>query len=57
MVGDDWDVDVLGALKFGIDAVLFQSNQNENLTNVSNPLKSSCALYKIGKIGQLKCFI
>jgi putative hydrolase of the HAD superfamily len=57
MVGDDWEVDVLGALKFGIDAVLFQSNQNENLTNVSNPLKSSCALYKIGEIGQLKYFI
>jgi putative hydrolase of the HAD superfamily len=53
MVGDDWEVDVLGALKFGIDAVWFQNNQDENLTNVSNLNKSSCRVYKIGKLSDL----
>jgi putative hydrolase of the HAD superfamily len=57
MVGDDWEVDVLGALKFGIDAVYFQNSQEENLTNVSNPLNSSCILYKIGLIGHLKSIL
>ena len=53
MVGDDWEVDVLGALKFGIDAVWFRNSQNENLTNVSNLNKSSCRVYKIGKLSDL----
>ena len=53
MVGDDWEVDVLGALKFGIDAVWFQNSQDENLTNVSNLNKSSCRVYKIGKLSDL----
>jgi putative hydrolase of the HAD superfamily len=57
MVGDDWEVDVLGALKFGIDAVFFQNNDSENLTNVRNPLNSSCILYKIGLIGHLKSIL
>jgi FMN phosphatase YigB (HAD superfamily) len=57
MVGDDWEVDVMGALKFGIDAVYFQNSQEENLTNVSNPLISSCAVYKIGLIGHLKSIL
>jgi len=53
MVGDDWEVDVLGALKFGIDAVWFQNSRDENLTNVSNLNKSSCRVYKIGKLSDL----
>lgn len=57
MVGDDWEVDVLGALKFGIDAVLFQNKRSENLTNVSNPSYSKLKLYKIGAIGQLKSML
>jgi putative hydrolase of the HAD superfamily len=57
MVGDDWEVDVMGALKFGIDAVLFQNINTENLTNVSNPLNTSCTVYKIGEIIQLKSIL
>lgn len=53
MIGDDWEVDVLGALNFGIDAVLFQKNHNENLINVSNSIKSSCHLYKINKFNEI----
>lgn len=57
MVGDDWEVDVLGAVNYGIDAVHYQRHHDENLTNVSNPLNSSCILYKIGEIGQLKLLL
>ena len=28
MIGDDWDVDILGASKFGIDAVYISNNPN-----------------------------
>ena len=57
MVGDEWEIDVLGALKFGIDAVLFQNNQAENPTNITNPLNPSCNLYKISEIGHLKSIL
>ena len=57
MVGDEWEIDVLGALKFGIDAVLFQNNQAENPTNITNPSTPSCNLYKISEIGHLKSIL
>jgi putative hydrolase of the HAD superfamily len=57
MVGDDWEIDVLGAVNCGIDAVHYQSNPGQNLINVRNPLNSSYAVYKIGLIGHLKSIL
>lgn len=53
MIGDDWDVDVLGAVNYGIDAIHYQISRNENLTNVSYLLNSSCRVYKIGEMSHL----
>jgi putative hydrolase of the HAD superfamily len=53
MVGDDWEVDIMGAVKFGIDAAYFQNKPEKNLTNVRNTLKSSCTVYHIGLIDHL----
>lgn len=57
MVGDDWEIDVLGALQFGIDAIHFQNSNTKNLTNVINPLNSSCFVYNIGEISHLKSLL
>lgn len=53
MIGDDWNIDVLGAVNYGIDAVHYQKSNDENLTNVSNLLNSSCRIYIIGEMYQL----
>jgi putative hydrolase of the HAD superfamily len=53
MVGDDWEIDVLGAVNCGIDAIHYQSNPLENLTKVRNPYNSHCQIFKIGTIGHL----
>ena len=33
MIGDDWDVDILGASKFGIDAVYIGDKENSNMAS------------------------
>ena len=53
MVGDDWDVDVLGAVNYGIDAVHYQRSHQENLTDVSYLINSSCSVYKTGEMSHL----
>lgn len=53
MIGDDWDVDVLGAVNYGIDAVHYQRSHQENLTNVSYLINTSCRVYKIGEMSHL----
>lgn len=53
MVGDDWEIDVLGAVNCGIDAIHYQSNSSQNLTKVSNPQNSYCSIYKIGMLNSL----
>jgi putative hydrolase of the HAD superfamily len=53
MVGDDWEIDVLGAVNCGIDAVHYQSNSGQNLTNVSNLNITPCLVYKIGEMSTL----
>ncbi len=57
MVGDDWEIDVLGAVNFGIDAVHYQSNPLQNLTKVSYPLNSGCLIYKTGMMSSLKAIL
>ena len=57
MIGDDWDVDVLGAVNYGIDAVHYQSSPEQNLTNVSNLNNTSCHIYKTGKMSNLSLIL
>ncbi len=53
MVGDDWEVDVMGALKFGIDAVYFQNKNEEDLTNIMNQKNSLFKVFQINTISHL----
>ncbi len=57
MVGDDWEIDVLGAINFGIDAVLYQNNPELNLTKVSNHQNSTCSIYKTGMLSSLSAIL
>jgi putative hydrolase of the HAD superfamily len=57
MVGDDWDVDVLGAVNYGIDAVYYQNDPMQNLTKISNPNNIPCQIFKIGAINQLNLIL
>ncbi len=52
MIGDDWEVDVMGAVNYGIDTVHF----NKTLPNphkINLNLKSNCKIYSIERISQL----
>jgi putative hydrolase of the HAD superfamily len=53
MVGDDWDVDVLGAINFGIDAVHYKKNTECIFNKIINPYKISGDIYQIGAMGHL----
>ncbi len=53
MIGDDWEVDVLGAVNFGIDAVHFQNNRCQKLIKVSNSESRSNLIYKTGALSYL----
>jgi len=57
MVGDDWEVDVLGAVNYGIDAIHYQNSSVQNLTNVSNLCNTHCQIFKIGAINQLNLIL
>ena len=54
MVGDDWDVDVLGALQFGIDAVHFDPHHSTGFQEVVNPINRSGSVFKISSLEGLK---
>lgn len=57
MIGDDWEIDVLGAVNYGIDAVLYQSNVDQNLIKVSNHQNSACSIYKTGTMSSLSAIL
>lgn len=52
MVGDDWEVDVMGAVKFGIDAVHFDRNETSELIQVKNQVSKQC-IYRTGALSKL----
>jgi FMN phosphatase YigB (HAD superfamily) len=56
MIGDDWDVDVLGAVKFGIDAIYYSKNSS-NANNFNLNLIKTCKIYSIEQISQLRSFL
>lgn len=53
MIGDDLDVDVMGAIKFGIDAIYFQRIVKIDVNKTIEPSKKMGYMYKIDKINQL----
>jgi putative hydrolase of the HAD superfamily len=57
MIGDDWEVDVMGAVNYGIDAVHYQNSPEQNLTNVSNLINSPCHIYKTGKMSNISLIL
>jgi len=56
MIGDDWEVDVLGALRFGIDAVHFTNKPAISLSQVEFH-KQNYAVFKIGMLNQLQLIL
>ena len=55
MIGDDWEVDIMGAAAFGIDSVFVTNDQNASLTSVENSINSKCKIYKTGSLKLLNC--
>lgn len=53
MIGDDLDVDIMGAVKYGIDAILYQKKCGNIINTIDNPLKNSCKIFKIGEFSQI----
>ena len=57
MIGDDWEVDVLGAVNYGIDAIHYQKSLGQNLTKVRELNKSSCKIFKIEAMNHLNILL
>ena len=57
MVGDDWEVDVIGALKFGIDAIHYKNNAGDLIDKVVNPLNNKCEVFTIEKMSELNSIL
>lgn len=57
MIGDDWDVDVLGAINFGIDAVHFANGADKQSKLLDNSVESHYMKQRISKLCALKEFL
>ncbi len=57
MIGDEWEVDVFGAVNFGIDAVHFQNKIDFPLKKTENPFNNSCSIYKTGMLNNLQLIL
>jgi putative hydrolase of the HAD superfamily len=55
VIGDDWEVDILGAANFGIDQV-YLSSKNDCPEAISNSFKK-CLTIKINHLSQLGLFL
>lgn len=55
MIGDDWDVDVLGALNFGIDAVYYNPKGTEN--SISRKYEKEKIVYCVNELLKIKDFL
>lgn len=54
MIGDDYDVDVLGAINFGIDAVYFTNGADKQGKLPDNTVDSHYIKQRISKLSELK---
>ena len=57
MIGDDWEVDILGAVGFGIDAVYLKMDLNEGLIKLQSPIQNRCNIYQTGDLKTLNCLL
>jgi putative hydrolase of the HAD superfamily len=57
MVGDDWDVDVMGAVNYGIDAIHYQGNPELILTKIGDTCNNSCQIFKTGAMIHLSLIL
>lgn len=53
MIGDDWEVDIIGALNFGMDAIHYTNNDYLNIQRQFYGSKRSVNLYKVGVFNHL----
>ena len=57
MIGDDWEVDVMGALNFGIDAIHYINNNEFEFQRSKAENNTSGTVYRLGSFLQLtSCF-
>jgi putative hydrolase of the HAD superfamily len=56
IIGDDWDVDIMGAHNFGIDQV-FYSRENVNFEEFDGNFNNKPTTYKINRLNQLSSFL
>jgi len=57
MIGDDWEVDVLGALAYGIDAVYFDGSGTNAKPEIMNTGHKNRQVFKISQLGELKLML
>jgi putative hydrolase of the HAD superfamily len=56
IIGDDWDVDIIGAYNFGIDQVHY-SEENEKFIIGDGKIHNKPVTYKINSLSQLSTFL
>ena len=54
MIGDDWEVDILGANRFGIDSVYFSSYESFEREMELNPYNKKSSVIHIHELNELK---
>ena len=57
MIGDDWDVDVMGAVNYGIDAVHYDKNATTKHIEIINSIRNSSSVCKIGVLNLLNVIL
>ncbi len=55
MIGDDWEVDILGALNFGIDAVYI--NETKNSAPEKTGVENKYRVYSFNRVEQLQSIL
>lgn len=53
MVGDVWEIDILGATNFGLDAIYFEENQNNSFNTGNKSVVGNCIVFRIDAIKRL----
>jgi len=57
MIGDDWNVDVMGAVNFGIDAVHYSNSSDKTCNNYVSPRQTKCEIFTIEMLNQLQIIL
>ena len=57
MIGDDWEVDIAGAVAFGIDAVYYDGSGTNNIPETMNTANKKRQVYRISQLSELKLLL